>query len=104
MTTGVLLVALLCVFILNALAVHRLIHLVIDDKISEPIRNWIYSKFGQPHLTWTYLFTCPWCVSIWAAAFMVALFFWFPYVWLIFSSILALSSVSTIAYEHEDRH
>jgi len=103
MTGFVLLLTALSLFALQTFAVHRLIRLVIDDKITEPLRNWIFDKFGQPHNTWTYLFTCPWCVSIWAAAVLVAFMFLFPLAWFITALVLALSSSATITYKVEDR-
>lgn len=49
----------------HVLATSRLTRLVIDDKITEPIRNRLHD-LNSPTLS--YLITCPWCVSIWAAS------------------------------------
>lgn len=92
------LLTLVLLYALNSLAVHRINRLVLDDKISEPFRNWVFKRYGQPHLTWTYLFTCPWCVSIWAAALAVAGTLFFPLLWLPVASILALSLSGTATY------
>lgn len=50
--------------VIKVAATRRATRLIMDDKISEPLRNKIYnsdSAFLQ------YLISCPWCVSIWAA-------------------------------------
>lgn len=91
------------ILLINVFAVHRLTHLVIDDKITEPIRNWIFDRFGQPHLTWTYLFTCPWCVSIWLAAIAVLGTLFAPMVWLPIAGLLAVSSLVGLIYKFEDK-
>ena len=93
----------LVLLLVNILAVHRMTHLVIDDKITEPLRDKIFDKFGQPHETWTYLLTCPWCASIWVAALAVAGILWFPLVWSPVALILALSSATGLIYKVEDR-
>lgn len=93
----------LVLLVVNVLAVHRLTHLVIDDKITEPLRDRIFDRFGQPMDTWTYLFTCPWCVSIWLAALAVAGILWFPLIWLPLALLLALSSATGLIYKIEDR-
>lgn len=87
----------------NILAVHRLTHLVIDDKITEPLRDKIFDRFGQPMDTWTYLFTCPWCVSIWVAAVAVVGMYVVPQIWLPVAFLLALSSSVGLIYKVEDR-
>lgn len=93
----------LVLLVVNVLAVHRLTHLVIDDKITEPIRDKIFDKFGQPHETWTYLFTCPWCTSIWVAVIAVAGSLFAPAFWIPAALVLALSSATGLIYKVEDR-
>jgi hypothetical protein len=93
----------LVLFLVNALAVHRLTHLVIDDKITEPLRDKIYDRFGQPMDTWTYLFTCPWCVSIWVGGLAVAGLLLVPIIWLPLALLLSFSSFTGLLYKLEDR-
>jgi hypothetical protein len=81
------------IFVLNALAVHRLTVLVYEDKITEPIRDRFYKRWN-PAETWTYLFTCPWCISIWVAAIAVAGTLLIPIIWLPLAALLALSSIT----------
>ena len=93
------------IFVLSVLAVHRLTHLVIDDKITEPIRNWFFDRWN-PAETWTYLFTCPWCVSIWAGiATVIGIhLFWIPIPWFCaVLLVLAISSVVGLIFKVEDR-
>ncbi len=78
--------------VLNALAVHRLTVLVIEDKITEPLRNKIFDRWN-PADTWTYLFTCPWCVSIWIAGIAVLGLWLIPTVWFYVALILASSTI-----------
>jgi len=51
----------------DIVATHRLTKLVMDDKITEDFRNYIFEKFPRGSKI-SYLITCPWCVSIWAGA------------------------------------
>ncbi len=90
------------ILLVNALAVHRLTKLVIDDKITEPIRDWFFDRWN-PQDSWTYLFTCPWCVSIWAGAFAVLGVYFFWVVWFPVALILALSSIVGLITTLEDR-
>lgn len=52
----------------DALAVYRLTKLVIDDEITSDLRDKVFEKFPPESTKIGYLFTCPWCVSIWIAA------------------------------------
>lgn len=52
--------------ILLALAVTRVVRLVVDDAITEPARSWFANKFGTESM-WTYLVHCTWCVAVWVS-------------------------------------
>jgi hypothetical protein len=52
---------------LYVLATARLLRLVMDDKITDPIREWIIRSTPKQSLR-RYFITCAWCVSIWVAA------------------------------------
>lgn len=93
-------------FAIDAVAVHRLTKLVIEDKITEELRAVLRDKFPpvrdkrtkQPRLHMlNYLLTCPWCVSIWAAGFIFTLRKVSPETADYLSSILAASSLTGIA-------
>lgn len=93
-------------FALDALAVYRLTKLVIEDKLTEDLRNFIGDKFpwvtdkrtGQKRMSKIeYLFYCPWCVSIWAAGFVFTLRKVSPQTADYLSSILAASALTGIS-------
>lgn len=110
-------------FVIYALAVHRLTILGTEDTITEPIRDWLKGKsFGElverdnitgnvisrtpspkPKSLWSWLWkllTCPWCLSLHLAAIIVVVGYfngsWFQYVCLPF----AFSSIVGILSEH----
>lgn len=87
--------------IVDALAVHRLTKLVIDDKITEDLRNKWFEHFGEPHETkMGYLITCPWCASIWLGIGVVAARTIAPRAWRPLAYALAFSSVTGWIEEH----
>lgn len=86
-------------FVKDALATYRLTKLVIDDKITEDVREAVFDKFPPDQTKVGYLFTCPWCVSIWvglgvATARLVA-----PKAWDPVATALAASSVTGLLEE-----
>lgn len=52
--------------ITDSLATARLTRLVVEDKITEPIRDKVMGRWPDSKVA--YLVTCQACVSIWAAA------------------------------------
>lgn len=59
-------------WVLVALTTCRLTWLVINDKITEPIRERIIRKAGRRQDKGiAYLITCPWCTSVWIAPLVV---------------------------------
>lgn len=50
--------------VVGAFAVHRLTRLLTEDEITRPLRAWAEARGGRV----AYLATCPWCVSLYAAA------------------------------------
>jgi hypothetical protein len=97
---------------LIALATYRITHLVVFDKISEPIRNLFVRRevrnyFGEPFIRYTLqggrlrrfvgkILNCPWCASVWIGAFLTALYVYGPrgvtwvYVFLAAASVTGL--------------
>jgi hypothetical protein len=108
-------------FVIYALCVFRLTHLLVDDKISERPREWLRKKHGElvtrdnltgniiskvpapkPHSIWSWLWsisTCSWCASVWIGAVVVIVAYyqssWFVYV----CAAFALSGVAGIISE-----
>ena len=87
--------------IVDALAVHRLTKLVVDDYLTQPLRDRVIRRFGQPDESKTaYLFHCPWCASIYIGIGVVAARTIAPKVWRPLSYALAFSSVTGLIEEH----
>jgi hypothetical protein len=79
-------------FVILALASIRLTRLVTIDIIFEPIRERIWKKF-PPHYGFGYLFTCSWCMGLWASASLVALYLVVPPVGYVVSLVLSISTI-----------
>jgi hypothetical protein len=75
---------------LLALAVGRLCVLMVEDKITEFFRNWVFARFGKDHLL-SFGVVCPWCWSIWFAFPMTFLTFPHQGVWTNILTALAVS-------------
>lgn len=80
-------------------AVIRLTRLVLDDEITSDIRDLIWAKFPPRDTKLGYLFTCPWCVSIWAGFVVFGLRATSPKTADILSGALAASMVTGLVYE-----
>lgn len=86
-------------FAKDALAVYRLTKLVIDDKLTEDVRNKVFETFPPESTKVGYLFTCPWCVSIWVGLGVVAARKVAPRAWDGVATALAASSVTGLLEE-----
>jgi len=75
-----------------ALAAYRLTRLLTTDVILEDLREKVWKKY-PPSTKIGYLFTCNWCMSIWAAAFIIALASLLPAVAYVVSLILSISAL-----------
>ena len=60
-------------FIVGALAVKRLTRLIVEDKITEDIREAWFKRFPPETTKLGYLITCTKCTSIWSALTVTAL-------------------------------
>lgn len=85
-----------------ALAVFRICRLIIEDTITEPIRNAIWKKF-PPHTAFGYLITCYWCTSMYVASLIIICSILVPSVVFIICSIFALSALAGIISHIMDR-
>lgn len=90
------------VFFVNALAVYRGTKLLLEDKITERPRDWLFDRLN-PQETWTYLFTCPWCISIYLGAIAVAGMYLIPVIWFPVALVGALAAVTGIITILEDK-
>ena len=53
-------------------AVLRLTHLVTDDRITLPVRSWLFRGGSFPVRFAGAVVSCTWCTSVWTAAAVVA--------------------------------
>ncbi len=73
-------------FIMIILASYRLTHLIVFDKITEPIRNLFLVKRESPShqikkvpkSMFGYLLTCYWCTGMWSAILLGSLYILLP--------------------------
>jgi hypothetical protein len=85
-----------------ALATYRLTRLVIDDKITEGPREWIFAKFGDPSVSKiSYLFSCPHCVSVYTGLAVSLGDTVFPRTTRVLTRALAFSAVTGMIAERE---
>lgn len=85
----------------DTLATHRLTKLVIDDYITEPLRDRVYKKFGSPQDSKvSYVVGCPWCVSMYIGIGVSAARTIAPKAWRPLAYALAFSSVTGWVEEH----
>ena len=85
----------------DIVAVYRLTKLVTDDKLTEDIREAIFSKFPPNSSKLGYLLSCGWCTSIWAGLIVFGLRRVSQSTADYLSATLAASALVGIAY---DRH
>lgn len=77
--------------VVAALAVARLTRLLVSDKITIRIRQWVVTKYGADSMPST-LIHCAWCVSIWISIPVMPVAALFPNRWVI--AVLAIPAAS----------
>lgn len=76
-------------------AVARVTRLIVDDKISLPLRRWVLAKSGEDGWFF-YLVSCPWCMGVWVAAVMTSLTYLFNHpMWLATLTFLAVAQLAS---------
>lgn len=80
-------------------ATYRLTKLVIDDRLVEAPREWLFERFPPESTYIGYLVTCPWCVSMWVGLGTQVARAVAPRLWGGIALALAASAVSGIVYE-----
>lgn len=83
----------------DALAVYRLTRLVIADEITAGVRDKIWETHPPETSKIGYLFTCPWCTSIWVGFAVAAARKIAPAAWDLASTALAGSAVAGLIEE-----
>jgi hypothetical protein len=82
--------------LVDVLAVFRLVRLVVADRILDRPRSWVTRRSLKRRGVWAYFLTCPWCVSIWLAAGVVAARLLVPVVWAPVAVGLMCSAVAAL--------
>lgn len=59
-------------FLVDALATYRVTRLIVEDKITEDLRDLVWKRFPPDSTKVGYLLTCPHCTSMWVAALIAA--------------------------------
>jgi hypothetical protein len=80
-------------FVILALATYRICRLLIEDRLLDAPRNWFFSKVS-PSTQFGYLFTCYYCLSMYAGTFIFICYTIVPTVTLPVACVLALSAVT----------
>jgi hypothetical protein len=81
--------------IVLALAVYRICRLIIEDAVTERLREAVWSRFDSSRGI-GYLITCYWCTGFWVASLLVLLFIIVPVPTMAASLVLALSALAGI--------
>lgn len=77
------------------LSTYRLTKLVLDDQITEKMRNKAY-ELAEGHDNLTYFLGCPWCISVYAGAIAVIIDKTVPEV----NTVLGSSAITGLVYTH----
>lgn len=88
-------------FLVDVLAGHRLTRLVTEDTITAPLREKIFKKYPPTEDSWSYVFTCAWCTSLWIGLGVTAARKLYPRVWNPLAEALAISSAAGLIQERE---
>nr|WP_254119659.1 DUF1360 domain-containing protein [Bacillus sp. FJAT-29790] len=91
-------------FIMIILASYRLTHLIVFDKIAEPLRNHFLKKKETkdheikkvPKSMFGYLLTCYWCTGIWSAIILGTMYIFLPFITKYIIFILAIAGGQAI--------
>jgi len=88
--------------VIYGLATYRLTRLITRDVITEFLREWVWKRWPPEKSKFGYLFTCDWCMSIWAASVLLASSMITP-VTDVAATVLALSAVAGLLTAYEDK-
>lgn len=81
-------------------ACYRLTRLLQRDSITEPLREWLRPRLPGQLVE---LLECPWCLSVWVGAGVVAGRRAAPRLWKPLATALALSAVTGLVMSQVDR-
>lgn len=80
-------------FVLLALATLRLTRLILEDRILDAPRNFLFKKF-PPNTATGYLLTCYHCMSMYTGTFVFACYTIVPTATILVACVLALSAIT----------
>lgn len=75
-----------------ALAAYRITRLIIEDAITEPIRERIWKRYQPNGINLGYWITCYWCAGFAVSVFMILFYWFFPIAAIVFAAIFAISA------------
>lgn len=79
--------------IVGVLAVARLTRLLVSDKLTVKVRQWVVTRWG-PDSKPSVLVHCPWCISVWIALPVMPVAALFPNRWVI--AVLAIPAAAYV--------
>ena len=89
--------------LIDGLATYRLVKLVRDDRITEPVRQAVEERQGPPERSKvTYLLDCPWCLSFYFGTALTLGRRRWPVATAIVARSFALSAMTGIASQQLD--
>ena len=89
--------------LLGLLTVTRLTRLIVEDRITIALRQWIVRRWGEDSKL-AYLIHCPWCISLWVSAPVMVVAILYPNRWVVAGlAILAGSMVSGLLLDTWNR-
>lgn len=83
--------------LLDIVATRRLTKLINEDYVTSPLREAVWKRFPPHKSKIGYLFTCSWCMSIWAGIIVFSLRYKYPEIADIVSGILSASQATGMA-------
>ena len=90
----------LLALVVDGLAAYRLVKLIRQDKITEPVRDKVLEKHGPPDQSMaSYLVGCPWCLSVYFGAALAVGRRVLPETTSVVSRGLALSAIAGLVTE-----
>lgn len=81
---------------LSIIAIYRITALIIDDRVFDKPREFIFSRMKGTWIDIPYLITCYWCLSFWVGLVCVPVMIFLPFIWGPLALVLTASAVSGI--------
>lgn len=84
-------------FVTDTLAASRLVRLVTEDSITQPLRDFVDDHAPDKI---SELVTCPWCMGVWIAGGVMVARRYAPGVWKHAARVLALAELASLIAVH----